>query len=285
MGARVAIVTDSSAYLSAEQVDRHHITVVPLQVVIGDTVRAEGVDITAAEAAQALRERQPITTSRPSPKQFVLAYEAAADAGADGIVSVHLSAAMSGTVDAARLAAADAPVPIRVIDSRGVGMGVGFAALAGAEAARAGATLAEVAAAVERRARVVRSLFYVASLEHLRRGGRIGAAAGLLGSALMVKPLLHIVDGRVAPLEKVRTASRALARLEDLAVQQAADQVVDVAVQHMAASAKAAALAARLNSRIPRVRDVSVGEVGPVIGAHAGPGMLGVVIAPALEPP
>jgi DegV family protein with EDD domain len=144
-------------------------------------VRAEGIDIMAAEAARALRERHP--------------------------------------VDAARLAAAEAPVPVRVIDSRGVGKGLGFAALAGEEAAQAGASLNEAAAAVERRARAVRSLFYVDNLEHLRRGRRIGAAAGLLGTALMIKPLLHIVDGRVALLEKVTTASRALARLEDLAVE------------------------------------------------------------------
>ncbi|HZB29663.1 MAG TPA: DegV family protein [Streptosporangiaceae bacterium] len=280
MGAGVAIVTDSSAYLPAEDVDRHQITVVPLQVAIDGAVRTEGVDITAAEAARALRAAHPITTSRPSPERFAVAYRAAADAGADGIVSVHLSAALSGTVETARLAAARAPVPVRVVDSHGIGMALGFAALAGAVAATAGAPLAEVAAAVETRARAARSLIYVDTLEHLRRGGRIGAAAGLLGSALMVKPLLHIVDGRVAPLEKVRTASRALARLEDLAVQHAADRVVDLAVQHMAAGGRAAALAARLRERIPKVRDLYVGEVGPVIGAHAGPGMLGVVIAP-----
>src|ERR687895_310472 len=250
MGAGVAIVTDSSAYLPAEDVDRHQITVVPLQVAIDGAVRTEGVDITAAEAARALRAAHPITTSRPSPERFAVAYRAAADAGADGIVSVHLSAALSGTVETARLAAARAPVPVRVVDSHGIGMALGFAALAGAVAAPARPPLAEV------------------------------AAAGLLGSALMVKPLLHIVDGRVAPLEKVRTASRALARLEDLAVQHAADRVVDLAVQHMAAGGRAAALAARLRERIPKVRDLYVGEVGPVIGAHAGPGMLGVVIAP-----
>jgi DegV family protein with EDD domain len=280
MGAGVVIVTDSSAYLPAEHVDRHQITVVPLQVAIDGAVRTEGVDITAAEAAVALRAAHPLTTSRPAPERFAAAYQAAADAGADGIVSVHLSAAMSGTVETARLAAARAPVPVRVVDSRGIGMGLGFAALAGAAAAAAGAPLAKVVAAVEARARAARSLIYVDTLEHLRRGGRIGAAAGLLGSALMVKPLLHIVDGRVAPLEKVRTAARALARLEDLAVQHAADRVVDLAVQHMAAESRAAALAARLCDRLPKVREVYVGEVGPVIGAHAGPGMLGVVIAP-----
>jgi DegV family protein with EDD domain len=280
MGVRVAIVTDSSAYLPPEHLERHQITVVPLQVAIDGAVRIEGVDITAAEAAKALRAAHPITTSRPSPERFAAAYQIACDAGADAIVSVHLSAAMSGTVESARLAAARAPVPVRVVDSRGIGMALGFAAVAGAVAAAAGAPLAEVAAAVEGRARAARSLIYVDTLEHLRRGGRIGAAAGLLGSALMVKPLLHIVDGQVAPLEKVRTASRALARLEDLAVWHAADRVVDLAVQHMAAEGRAAGLAARLRDRVPKVRDVYVGEVGPVIGAHVGPGMLGVVIAP-----
>jgi DegV family protein with EDD domain len=280
MVAGVAIVTDSSAYLPPDQVARHDITVVPLQIAIGGTVREEGVDITAAEAAQALREWSPVTTSRPSPEQFAQAYKAATGAGATGVVSVHLSAAMSGTCEAARLAAESAPVPVRVVDSRCIGMGLGFAALAGAAVAQAGGSLAEVADAVTRRAHESRSLFYVDTLEHLRRGGRIGGAATLLGSALMVKPLLHVVDGRIAPLEKVRTTSRALARLEELAVEEAAGRVVDVAVQHLAAGGRAATLAARLRDRIPGVDDVHVGEVGPVIGAHSGPGMLGVVIAP-----
>ena len=122
-------------------------------------------------------------------------------------------------------------------------------------------------------------LFYVDTLEHLRRGGRIGAAAALVGTALAVKPLLHVVDGRIAPLEKVRTASKALARLEDLAVQRAADDPVDVAVHHLAAGEKAAALAERLRSRLPQLVDLHVSEVGAVVGAHVGPGLLGVVVS------
>lgn len=137
-----------------------------------------------------------------------------------------------------------------------------------------------VAAAAVRRARATRSLFYVDTLEHLRRGGRIGAAATLLGSALMVKPLLHITEGRIAPLEKVRTTSRALARLEELAVDLAGDrEEVDLAVQHVAAEARATALAERLRDRIAHLHDLYVGEAGPVVGAHAGPGMLGVVVS------
>jgi DegV family protein with EDD domain len=240
------------------------------------------VDVNTADAARALREWNPVTTSRPSPERFSDAYTAAAEAGADAIVSVHLSGAMSGTVEAARLAAEAAPVPVRVVDTGTIGMGLGFAALSAAAAALAGGSLDEVAKAAMQRAQISRSLFYVATLEHLRRGGRIGAAAGLLGSALMVKPLLGIEDGRIAPLEKVRTASRAMARLEELAVETAGTRSVDIAVQHLAAAGRAEALVARLRERIPHLVDVYVGEVGPVIGVHVGPGMVGVVVAPQL---
>ncbi|GAA2098469.1 DegV family protein [Actinomadura alba] len=280
MSAAVAIVTDSTAYLPAEVADRHGVTVVPLQISIGGSVSEEGVDITAAEAARALREWHPVTTSRPSPVRFADAYEAAARAGATGVVSVHLSAAMSGTVEAARLAARDAPVAVEVVDTGTIGMGVGFAALSAAVAARLGASIEDVAAAARHRAQRSRSLIYVDTLEHLRRGGRIGAAATLLGSALMVKPLLGIAGGRIEPLEKVRTPSRALARLADLAAEFAGDREVDLAVHHLAAQGRADALAARLRERIPRYGELHVGQVGPVIGAHAGPGMVGVVVAP-----
>ncbi|MGH3392406.1 MAG: DegV family protein, partial [Actinomadura sp.] len=184
MAAAVAIVTDSTAYLSAELADRHRLTVVPLQIAVGGAVYDEGLgetDITAAEAAQALRDWNPVTTSRPAPERFARAYAAAAAGGATGVVSVHLSAAMSGTVETARLAALDAPVPVRVVDTGTIGMGLGFAALSAAEAAGNGASLDEAAGAAERRAADCRSLFCVDTLEHLRRGGRIGAAGTLLG--------------------------------------------------------------------------------------------------------
>ncbi|MCP9971327.1 DegV family protein [Actinomadura madurae] len=253
----------------------------PLQIAVGGATRDEG-DITTAEAAQALKEWHPVTTSRPAPERFADAYKAAAASGARAVVSVHLSSAMSGTVEAARLAAEDAPVPVSVLDSGTIGMGLGFAALSAAAVALAGGTAEEAVSAAVRRAGLTRSLIYVDTLEHLRRGGRIGAAATLVGSALMVKPLLDIADGRLAPLEKVRTSSRALARLEELAVAAAGERSVDLGVQHLAASARAETLAARLRERVPHVQDVYVGEVGPVIGAHVGPGMLGVVVAPQL---
>lgn len=281
MGSAVAVVTDSTAYLPPGLAERHGLTVVPLQIAVGGATRDEG-DISAAEAAQALKEWRPITTSRPAPERFSHVYEDAASSGARHIVSVHLSAALSGTVEAARLAARSAPVPVTVIDSGTIGMGLGFAALSAAATVMSGGSAESAASAAVRRAELTRSLIYVDTLEHLRRGGRIGAAATLLGSALMVKPLLDIADGQIAPLEKVRTSSRALARLEELAVAEAGERRVDLGVQHLFASARAETLATRLRERVAHVEDVYVGEVGPVIGAHVGPGMLGVVVAPHL---
>ncbi len=132
------------------------------------------------------------------------------------------------------------------------------------------------------RAAASAALFYVDSLEPLRRGGRIGTAAALIGSALSVKPLLHLVDGRVEPREKVRTTSRAIARLEELAVGLAGSRPVDLAVHHLGAEDRADALAARLRARVPGLGQLVVGEVGAVVGTHVGPGMLAVVVAPRL---
>ncbi|MEV8323619.1 DegV family protein [Kitasatospora sp. NPDC059811] len=280
MPSDLALVTDSTAYLPQETLDRYGITVVPLSVAVGDAVLCEGVEISPKDVAEALRDKQRVTTSRPNPEAFAAAYRAAAEAGAKGIVSVHISGELSGTVEAARLAAAEAPVPVRVVDSRLVGMALGYAVLAAAEAIAAGRDLAEAAEAATRRAAVTSGFFYVDTLEHLRRGGRIGAARALLGSALAVKPLLHLDGGRIEPLEKVRTASRAIARLEEIAVERSGGGEVDITVHHLAAEERAEPLAERLRARVPGLRELYVGEVGAVIGAHVGPGLLAVVVAP-----
>ncbi|HZB51928.1 MAG TPA: DegV family protein, partial [Mycobacteriales bacterium] len=121
-------------------------------------------------------------------------------------------------------------------------------------------------------------LFYVDTLEHLRRGGRIGAAQALLGTALSVKPILHVREGRIVPLEKVRTASKGMSRLEALAVAAAGDGPVDIAVHHLAAPQRARALTERLRVRLPGLRQLVESEIGAVVGAHVGPGLLGVVV-------
>ncbi|MFE6098718.1 DegV family protein [Streptomyces laurentii] len=280
MSRHVAIVTDSTAYLPAQALERHAVTVVPLTVVIGDRALEEGTEISARSLAEALQKRRAVTTSRPAPEVFAAAYRAAAEAGAEGIVSLHLSGEFSGTYDAAVLAAADAPVPVRVVDTRMVGMALGFCALAAAEVVETGGSLDEAVAAAEKRAAGTSAYFYVDTLDYLRRGGRIGAAQALLGSALAVKPLLELEGGRIELREKVRTASKAIARLEEIAVERAGSGPVDVAVHHLSAPERAAALAERLRERLPTVGDLQVTEVGAVIGAHTGPGLLAVVVSP-----
>ncbi|MCX5420726.1 DegV family protein [Streptomyces sp. NBC_00078] len=277
MSRHVAIVTDSTAYLPPRTMERHGITSVPLTVVLGDQALDEGTEISTRSLAQALQKRRPVTTSRPSPELFAQTYRKVAESGATGIVSLHLSAELSGTYDAAVLAAREAPVPVRVVDTGMVAMALGFCALAAAEA---GGTVDEAVTAAEKRASGTSAYFYVDTLEYLRRGGRIGAAQALLGSALAVKPLLQLDGGRIELLEKVRTASKAIARLEEIVAERAGSAQVDIAVHHLAAPERASALADRLRARVTGVVDLHVSEVGAVIGAHTGPGLLGTVVSP-----
>ncbi|MCL6733634.1 DegV family protein [Streptomyces neyagawaensis] len=280
MSRHVAIVTDSTAYLPPQTMERHDIIAVPLTVVLGDQALEEGTEISARSLAQALQKRRPVTTSRPSPELFAETYRKVAETGATGIVSLHLSAEFSGTYDAAVLAAREAPVPVRVVDTGMVAMALGFCALAAAEVAEAGGTVDEAVTAAEKRAAGTSAFFYVDTLDYLRRGGRIGAAQALFGSALAVKPLLQLNGGRIEPLEKVRTASRAIARLEEIVAERAGGAPVDIAVHHLAAPERASALAERLRERVPGLVDLHVSEVGAVIGAHTGPGLLAAVVSP-----
>lgn len=279
MSRHVAIVTDSTAYLPPATLATHRIRSVPLTVVLGDEALEEGTEISARSLAEALRKRRPVTTSRPSPATFAEAYRAAADAGAEGVVSLHLSGEISGTYDGALIAARGAPVPVRVVDTGMVAMALGFCALAAAGAAQAGGTVDDAVAAAEKQAEGTSAYFYVDTLDYLRRGGRIGAAQALLGSALAVKPLLELAEGRIAMLEKVRTASRALARLEEIVAEKSGDAGVDIAVHHLAAPERADQLADRLRGRLRGLGDLHVSEVGAVIGAHTGPGLLGAVVS------
>jgi DegV family protein with EDD domain len=322
MAGQTVVVTDSTACLPPERAADAGITVVPLQVVIGAQSYTEGTPQARAALMDALRKHQPATTSRPSPEQFAAQYRELAEAGAGGIVSVHLSGELSATHESAVLAAAHSPIPVEVVDSRSVGMGLGYAALAAARAAAQGDSPAACAAAAGKRATMTSAFFYVDTLEYLRRGGRIGSARAFVGSALAVKPLLHLVDGRVEPLEKVRTAARAIARLEQVALERAGSDLVDVAVHHLGSVPRAELLAERLRAQLPCLSDatgsyrvgsrnaagaanragaagfadfpaaavaleeqpgeLTVSEVGAVLGAHAGPGLLAVIVSPRL---
>ena len=279
---RVAIVTDSSASLPDGVAEELGVVVVPLQVVIGATSYDED-DASTAMVAEALRSFTPVSTSRPTPAAMAEVYEAAAAGGAEAIVSIHLSRELSGTFDSAEVAARDASVPVLAVDGRQVGHATGYAVMSAARVAAAGGSAEEVAAAARARAEASTSLFYVDTLEYLRRGGRVGAAAALIGGALAVKPLLGLDDGRIVSLEKVRTAGKALARLEDLAVASADGAKVEATVAHLASPDRAEQLGARLSDRLDLVTPVRIAELGAVLGAHVGPGMVSVCVAPALD--
>jgi DegV family protein with EDD domain len=282
----VAVVTDSTAHLPEGFAERHAVRVVPLRVLIDGRAVLDGVDIGPAELAAAFAGRREVTTSRANPDEFLVVYRELLAAGASGVVSVHLSRELSGTWESARLAAEEVgPERVRVVDSRTTVMGLGFAALRAAAAAAAGSAVAEVERVAVRAAAGTRAFFALETLEYLRRGGRIGAGAALLGTALAVKPVLHVENGRIVPLEKVRTTGRAVARLVELAVVAAGDEPVRLAVHHLAAPGRAAELATRLDERVPGSAGCLVSEVGAVIGAHTGPGMLGVVICPEANGP
>ncbi len=316
LSSRVALVTDSTSGLPPSVLAEHDITCVPLHVIIGEDDYAEGVDITGEEFVARLRKSPKVSTSRPSPRAFLQVYEALAARGAHRVLSVHLSAQMSGTCEAATLAARDASVPVRVVDSGQAGAGLGYAVLAAAQSLRAagagggppaggqrpasgadgpagegagdacGAAVERAAGAAERSAAATMMLFYVHTLDFLRRGGRIGAASAFLGGALAIKPLLELADGHIEPVEKLRTQGRALARLVDLALAKVAGygSAVQVAVHHVDAAARAAALAERLAAGLRPLGalagEIQIVPLPSVLAAHVGPGALGAVIAP-----
>jgi DegV family protein with EDD domain len=271
----IAVVTDSSACLPAELIARGGLTVVPLIVTIDGTQGREGVDVSPADVARALVARRlAVTTSRPSPAQLSEVYAGLLAGGATGIVSVHLSAKLSGTYDSAVLAAAEHPGLVEVVDSRSTGMGLGFPALHAIGPSLPAARDAALAAVAR-----TTTLFYVDSLEYLRRGGRMGAASALLGTALSVKPILHMSGGEIVVRDRVRTATRAMGRLVDLALEAAGQSDVDIAVHHLAAPGRAAELTGELADRLgTRMRTCHQTEIGAAVGAHVGPGLVSVVV-------
>lgn len=282
------VLTDSTACLPPALAQQAGVHVIPLHVTVGRQTLSEGVDIGTSEVAELLRSgKDKVGTSRPAPGEFVETYRALAQqTGCDSIVSLHLSAAISGTVEAAQLAAAAVrdEVRVEVMDSRVLGMAMGYAAWSAADAAAAGADLAEAAEVARARCAASATYFYVDSLEHLRRGGRVGTVQALVGSALAIKPLLTLAEGEVQLEERIRTRAKALARLEAKCLEAAtavpAESGVDVAVHHFGWQEQAEGVAASLREALPADCRVDLVELGAVAGVHTGPGTLAVAVAP-----
>jgi fatty acid kinase fatty acid binding subunit len=281
----VAIVTDSTAYLPAELIERHGVHVVPLYVVFDGDRPVPEVEITDYdEFFEELRraERLP-TTSQPSVGDFTSAYEPLLADGHE-VVSIHISGGLSGTPEAARQAKEALERDgrggdrVEVVDSTTAAGGLGFMVLAAAKAAAGGADAKQVAAAVAEARAELKMWFAIDTLEFLKRGGRIGAASAWIGSTLKVKPILT-VENEMTPVERVRTSSRAFERMLDYARQRADSGAGAWSAQHINAPDQCAALVER-GTEVFGHGPTIVSEIGPVLAAHTGPGLLGIGALP-----
>ena len=282
---RTAVVTDSAAALPADWVAAcagdGRLTVIPMPVMVGAEIYGEGEDDITETIALALASGTSVKTSRPSPGQFEQAFLAAERRGYEAVVSIHISGALSGTADSARLAAGRVGIPVEILDSETVGMAQGMAVQAAVVAAADGGDAAAVRALAEEQLARTKVYFYVPSLEQLRRGGRIGAAASLLGTMLAIKPILAVDGGKIVPLEKVRSAAKAVARLEEIAAADAAsrpDGQARLAVHHFGNPAEAEGLATRLAAALPHCPPAQISSLPAVLAAHAGLGVLAVIV-------
>ena len=272
----VAIVADSTLDIPVALATELGITVVPLDVHIGDETFLDGVEISSAAFLARLATSPTLPrTSQPPPARFEDAFRAATAAGMD-VLCVTVSAELSGTGNSARLAAeAFDPGRVRIVDSRSVSIGGGFIAIAAARAARESASLTELVALAE--SMPARTSLYAAldTLEYLQKGGRIGRASALLGSLLSIKPIVQVRDGEVQPVERVRTWRRALDRLGLLAEE--LGPFAYAGVMHTANRPDAERLAERIAPLVPN-GDIVFGELGPVVATYAGPGLVGFVV-------
>jgi DegV family protein with EDD domain len=273
---KVAVVTDSVAMLPEELAKDLGIRVVPIVLNLGERSYRDGIDLTTSEFYQLLRTSEELpTTSAPSAGEFVRVLEEALS-DAEAVVAIHVSSELTSVLRIAQLAARSiTDKPVRVVDSQSATMAEGFVALAAARTAQAGADLDEVVAAAEEVRSKVRFFAFFETLEYLRRGGRVGAAAALMGNAIQLKPIVHIVDGRVTPLARPRTRRKATQAMIDIMAAEVGNRPVHVAVLHADSLLDAQNLRTRLEKQF-NCLEMHVTEMTPVMGTHTGPGLLGL---------
>lgn len=277
----VVVVTDSSARLPDDVRQKWAIRKVPLHILLDDADLRDGVD----EVPDDIHLHGGATTAAATPAELSDAYrQALADSGGDGVVAVHLSAALSGTVGAAEATAADLGGSVRVVDSKSTAMNTGFVALAAARAAADGGDLDAVARAAAAAVRRNHGFIVVHRLDNLRRSGRIGGAAAWLGTALSLKPLLRIDEGKLVLAQRVRTASKAVATMIDRVCAVVGEHSAALAVHHVANPDGAAEVAAALAERLPSCEPAMVTDLGPVLALHVGAGALAVCVEVGEEP-
>ena len=277
--AGVAVVSDSSAYLPPALAAASGLTLVSQYVRVGDRLEVEG-DVDGDAFFEQLRSGDRLPSSQhPPAEDFAAAYEPLVRDGHD-VVSVHTAKALSGTYDSAAAAASEFDGRVQVVDSQSAAGGLGVIALAAARRAAAGESADDVVAAAEETRAALKLWFAVDTLEFLRRSGRIGAASSLIGSTLLIKPILTIEDGSMRPVEQVRTALRAFERMVDYARQRHGSGADAWFVQHVQAPDTAARLVESCHD-VFGGPPVFVSEIGPAVGSNTGPGLIGLGAVPA----
>ncbi|NLU84046.1 DegV family protein [Rhodococcus sp. HNM0569] len=270
----VVLVTDSSASIPPATAHELGIHVAPLHVLVGDRDLRDGIDDIPSDLSSA-------TTSGAAPGELEEVYGRALEAsGGDGVLAVHLSRQLSGTWKAGTVAADAFAGQVRLVDSRAVALGLGFPVVAAARAARAGMGIDDLFDRTVAHLTESRVFVTVDRLDQLRRGGRIGTAAALLGTALSMKPVLHLDDGRLQLLEKTRTSTKALAKMIDRVVAAVHERPVSLAVQHVLGDEHADFVADELRTRVGTAVDLVVCDIGAVLAAHVGAGAVGVAVSP-----
>lgn len=274
---KVALVTDSTANIPKDLIEKYNISVAPQILIWGNETFLDGIDIQPDEFYTRLKTAKIMpTTSQASPRAFKEIYDRLLEQGYE-ILAVVVSAQLSGTMTSAVQAKEMLPgAPIEIVDSCTAAMAAGFQVLAAARAAEEGASLAECKAIAEKARQHTGVIFAVDTLEFLHRGGRIGGGARLLGTALGLKPILEITDGHVEPVDRVRTRKKSISRLLEIIEDRIAGRrPVRLATLHANAREEADEILSIANSRFEAVESLFT-EVSPVVGTHAGPGTVGL---------
>jgi DegV family protein with EDD domain len=271
----VAVVTDSASNLPRELVEKHAITVVPMIVKFGDRELQDGVDVIEGGFYKALAEGNvPISTSGPSAGDFRAAFDSAL-ARADSVVCVTVASFVSATHGTALSAAKEVGDRVRVVDSRSASLGEGFIALEAARAASSGASLDDVLARAEDVAARCTLVATINTFEYLRRSGRVNALFAYAGTALNIKPVFAFRRGQIEQVGRPRTRARAIERLMEEVREASKRGPLHLGIAHADCEEEANALLAQLRDEIPNV-ETFVSEFTPLMGAHTGPGVLGV---------
>jgi DegV family protein with EDD domain len=283
--AKIRVVTDSTADIPQSVRERLGIEMVPLKVHFGNEVFLDAVTIQSAEFYKKLMQSEALpTTSQPSPADFLEVYKKVLGEDPETeIISVHLSAALSGTYQSAVMAQSmlDNPERVTVVDSKSASYGFGMYAVEAAKAAREGKSKEECLELIQKLQRETKLYFLVGTLEYLQKGGRIGKASALVGSLLNIKPILTIdADGEVASVEKVRGQKKAMKRIVELLAEDFAGTEVNICIAHADCLELGQELGALVQEHF-QVKETEYTSVGPVIGTHAGPGTVAVFMRPA----